>query len=237
MTFSKLARGEVLKVAVLQSNYLPWKGYFDIIQQVDLFVFYDDVQFTKNDWRNRNRIKTANGLQWLTVPVGQDIRRRIDEVEIPESRWQRKHWQAIQQSYQKAPHYSYIRPFLEDLLLKRDWRNLSELNQYAIQQLAADMLGCKARFARSSEYSLSGAKTERLLELLLAVNATHYLSGPSAKSYLSEQLFEAAGIALEYIDYGGYPEYDQLYPPFDHHVSIIDLLAAHGPDAGDFLKR
>lgn len=224
-----------MRVAVIQSNYLPWKGYFDIIRQVDLFVFYDDVQFTKNDWRNRNRIKTANGVQWLTVPVGKNIHRQIDEVLITESRWQRKHLQAILQSYQKSAHFDYLMPFLKDLFLQSKWTHLADLNQYAIRRIATDFLNCKTDYLLSSDLSLTGSKGERLLHLLKTVGATHYLSGPAARTYLNQNSFDEAGIKLEFIDYSQYQQYEQPFPPFDHHVSIIDLLATHGPTAVEFM--
>src|SRR5262249_18719018 len=153
-------------VAVLQSNYVPWKGYFDIIHDVDTFVFYDDVQFTKNDWRNRNRIKTAQGIQWLSVPVGGDIHRSIREVEIPDPRWQRKHFETLRQNYAKAPHFAYVEPLLEEVYVRRTWPMLSELNQFLITTISHDYLGLATQFDDSARYPLKGARQERLLELL-----------------------------------------------------------------------
>lgn len=223
------------RVAVLQSNYIPWKGYFDIIHSVDKFIFYDDVQFTKNDWRNRNRIKTSQGVQWLTVPVGQSFDRRIDEVEIPDAHWQAKHWKTISQSYARAPHFEQYRGFCEDVYLSRRWEKLSELNQHLITHISREFLGIRTEFDSSKNYTLTGQKSERLLALVRQTGALIYVSGPSARDYLDEAEFCAAGIAVEYANYSGYPEYPQVWPPFEHAVSILDLLFHTGPDAPLFI--
>jgi hypothetical protein len=222
-------------VAVLQSNYVPWKGYFDIVHDVDTFVFYDDVQFTKNDWRNRNRIKTAQGVQWLSVPVGQDIGRTIREVAIPDPRWQRKHFETLRQSYGKAPRFCDLEPFLEEVYLGRTWDNLSTMNQFLITRVCRDFLGIATKFDDSSRHVLKGARQERLLELLTALGATHYLSGPSGGDYMDVAAFGARGIQVTFKDYSGYPEYPQLHPPFEHRVSILDLLAHTGRDAPRYI--
>jgi hypothetical protein len=223
-------------VAVLQSNYLPWKGYFDLIGDVDLFVFYDDVQYTKNDWRNRNRIKTAQGLRWLTVPVGAHIHRRVFEVEIPDPRWQAVHWKTLQQCYARAPHFARYAPFFEEVYLGRAWTNLSALNQFLIKTIAADFLGLRTRFADSRDWSLPGTKGARLLALLERLGASAYVSGPAARSYLDERAFAAVGIAVSWKSYDGYPEYPQLHPPFEHQVSVVDLLFHLGPDAAHWVR-
>ena len=223
------------RVAVLQSNYIPWKGYFDIIREVDLFIFYDDLQFTKNDWRNRNRIKSAHGTEWLTIPVGQGTDRLICEVSIGDPRWQQKHWRTLQQNYGACPHFARYRPLFEDVFLGRRWTNLSELNQGLIRHIAHEFLGIRTRFADSREYALHGQKQERLLDLLAQAGATAYLSGPAARDYIAPERFEAAEITLEWKDYSGYPEYHQRFPPFEHRVSIVDLLFNVGPDAPYFI--
>jgi hypothetical protein len=223
------------KVAVLQSNYIPWKGYFDIIHAVDRFIFYDDVQYTKNDWRNRNRIKTSQGLQWLTIPVGSALNRNVEDVEIPDERWQKKHWKSIQQSYSSADHFSSYRGFFEHVYCERHWTNLSELNRYVIEHISRDSLGISAEFEVSSAFSLSGKKSDRLLDLVKQTQADVYVSGPSAQDYLDEAAFRASGIEIEYMDYSGYPEYPQAYPPFVHEVSILDVLFHVGRDAPRFI--
>lgn len=223
------------KVAILQSNYIPWKGYFDIIHDVDLFVFYDDVQYTKNDWRNRNKIKTQHGSAWLTIPTGTDLDRLICEVSLPDPRWQKNHYKNFLQYYAKAPFFRLYQPLLEEVYLTRQWSSLSELNQYFIKTIARDCLGVTTEFADSRSYGASGKCLDRLLDLLNKCGATHYVSGPAAQDYIDPSAFAAAGIELSYKDYSGYPEYPQYFPPFDHSVSILDLLFHTGTDAPEYI--
>ena len=217
-------------VAVLQSNYLPWKGYFDIIHDVDLFIFYDDVQFTKNDWRNRNRIKTPAGTAWLTVPVGQDIDRRICDVRITDPRWQRTHYRTLAQNYARAPYFPRYKAWLESVYLERTWTDLSSLNRHLIEGVCRE-LGIAARFADSRDWALEGRAGDRLLQLLRKAGAARYVSGPSASAYLDADLYAREGITVTYKSYEGYPEYAQPHPPFDPRVSIVDLLFCTGPEA------
>jgi len=219
------------RVAILQSNYLPWKGYFDIIHDVDLFVFYDCVQFTPRDWRTRNRIKTASGAQWITVPVGADRNRLIHDVAIPSADWQSKHWQTLRQNYGKCPHFERYRSWLEHVYLGTTWTSLSELNQSTIQHIASEILGISTSFIDSRQYEAEGQKLDRLLDLVRKTAATSYLSGPAAKDYIVPERFADLGVELRWKDYAGYPEYPQRFPPFEHGVSILDLLFNTGLDA------
>lgn len=223
------------KVAIIQSNYIPWKGYFDIIHDVDLFIFYDDVQYTKNDWRNRNKVKTSQGLCWLTIPVGSREGRLIYEVEIEQDIWTRKHWETIKQSYSKAPFFKKYQGFFEYVYLDAKWGNLSELNQFLVKTISKEFLGIGTDFKDSREYHPEGHKLERLIDLLIKVNAELYVSGPTAKGYIEENKFKEAGIELVFKDYSGYPEYPQLFPPFEHAVSILDILFNCGPAAPDYI--
>lgn len=223
------------RVAILQSNYIPWKGYFDIIHDVDLFVFYDDVQYTKNDWRNRNQIKTPSGLLWLTVPAGSDLDRLICEVRLTEAHWARKHWKSLQQFYSSAPHFKRYEEFFKDAYLGRRWDTLSELNQYLISTIARDHLGIRTTFADSRDYPVHGSKLGRLLDLVSKTGAGTYVSGPSAKDYINDQAFAEMGVELVYKSYDGYPEYPQRHPPFAHAVSIVDLLFNAGPEAPRYI--
>jgi hypothetical protein len=215
------------RVAVLQSSYVPWKGYFDIIRDVDEFVFYDDVQFTKNDWRNRNLIKTAAGTRWLSIPVGSRIDRLVCEVEL--------HWRQLTEAYRRAPFFAHYRPFFEDVYLGREWRMLSDLNQHLVRAIAHDLLGLHTTFTDSRVYGAEGVRQVRLLDLLGKVGAGTYVSGPSARSYIEPERFTEAGITLVWKDYAGYPEYPQLHPPFAHQVSVIDLLFNVGPEAPRYI--
>lgn len=222
-------------VVVIQSNYIPWKGYFDLIHDADEFIFYDDLQFTKNDWRNRNKIKSINGAEWLTIPVGSDNKRLICEVDIKESIWQVKHWKTLQTNYSASRYFDRYRPFFEDFFLGHKWKNLSEINQHLIRYIACDLFGVTTTFRDSRQYLLTGQKQDRLLDLLGKAGATRYISGPAAKAYIEPDLFESAGIELVWKDYSGYPEYPQRFPPFEHGVSILDLLFNVGPDAPDYI--
>lgn len=223
------------RVAVLQSNYIPWKGYFDIIHDVDVFVFYDDVQYTKNDWRNRNLVKTVKGTEWLSIPVGSREDRLICDVEIHDTHWPNKHWRTICQCYGKTPHFARYEGALKEVYLGRSWQSLSALNQHLIGLIARQFLGIETALSDSREFHACGAKLDRLLDLLSKVGATSYVSGPAARDYIDAGRFQAAGIELHWKDYRGYPEYPQRFPPFTHQVTILDLLFNTGPDAPHFI--
>lgn len=222
------------RVAIVQSNYIPWKGYFDMIAAVDEFILYDDVQFTKNDWRNRNKIKTPQGTQWLSIPVGQDIRRLIREV-VPEPGWQVKHWKTLVANYRRAPYFDEVSAWLEPLYLSRKFENLSQLNRAYIEGVCT-YLGVGTRLRNSWDFEIQHGRTERLVDLCLQSGATEYVSGPAARAYLDESLFGAHGIDVRWFDYAGYPEYPQLWGGFDHAVSILDLLFNCGTSAPRFMK-
>lgn len=224
------------KVAILQSNYIPWKGYFDIINSVDEFIFHDDLQYTKNDWRNRNKIKTKDGLFWLTIPCGTNEKRLICEVELLDYSWQKKHWSIIVNNYSKSKCWKKYKAFFEEYYLSKNWRNLSELNQNLIKSISIELFGIKTIFKDSRDFNLTTHKAERVLELLKKTGADYYLSGPSAKNYLSEDILNQNGIELSWMDYSGYPEYNQLHPPFEHGVTILDLLFNEGENARKFMK-
>ncbi len=223
------------RVAVIQSSYIPWKGYFDIINDVDEFIFYDDVQFTRQDWRSRNRIKTSNGPLWLSIPTGSALDRRICDVRLEDSRWQAKHWKSILQNYSRTAHFARYRDFFEAVYLGRTWESLSELNQFLTREISQRFLGIRVKFDDSRRHDAQGQRLDRLIDLLAKAGATTYVSGPSARDYIDEAAFAAAGIALQFKDYGGYPEYPQTHPPFRHDISVIDLLFNVGEAAPDFI--
>ena len=227
-----------MNCVILQPSYIPWRGFFHQIQKADVFVFYDDVQFDKRGWRNRNRIKTPQGSQWLTIPVhsgGHQIEHTpINEIRICQDEdWSRKHWLTLQQHYGKAPYFGRYREMLERAYHRRDPR-LADFTIDLTVQIAGELGLRDTRFVRSSTLGVTGVKTDRLLNLLAKVKATHYISGPSARDYIETEKFAAAGITLEFMTYD-YPEYPQLYPPFDPQVSILDLLFMTGPEAPRFI--
>lgn len=225
-------------VAILQSNYIPWKGYFDLIRRSDLFILYDDMQYTRRDWRNRNIIKTPQGPAWLTIPVqvkGRYIQ-PIREVQISDPSWERTHWQTLAHNYARAPFWAFYRERLESLYLDCRETHLSRINHRFLAALC-EWLGIRTPIHWSMDYALAPGKTERLLDLCRQAGATRYLSGPAARDYLDASLFNQAGIEVEWMDYAGYPEYPQLHGPFEHKVSALDLLLNTGPDAPAYLSR
>jgi hypothetical protein len=226
------------KVAILQSNYIPWKGYFDLINAVDEFVLYDSAQYTHGDWRNRNRIKTPNGLQWLTIPVNAPFERSLPICEVQvlneRFRWQEKHWKSLVTNYSKAPYFNFYREIFEQLYIAKEYHFLSEVNETFIRAIAG-ILGIKTKISLWREFEYAGDRSERLLQICKQAGATTYLSGPAAKSYLNEDIFSEANIKVEWMNYAGYPEYPQFYPPFSHEVSILDLLFHTGPKAPEFM--
>lgn len=226
------------KCAILQSNYIPWKGVFDMINQVDTFVFFEDVDYTKRDWRTRNKIKTANGEVWLSVPVKKTARgTKIYEIEISqEENWQEKHYKTIVGSYKKTPFFSEYHYLLEEIYLKRKWTNLSEFNIFTTKLLAG-ALGITTQFVNSVDLATSGIKDDKLIEICQKIGADYYLSGPAAKDYIVNEKFEKANIELDYIDYSHYLQYPQLHGEFDHYVSVLDVLFNCGNSAKNYIFK
>lgn len=226
-----------LNIAISQSNYIPWKGYFDCINSVDEFVLYDDMQYTRRDWRNRNKIKTREGAQWITIPV--DVKgkyfQKINETTINDPSWAENHWRTIVHNYGKAPFFSQYKEIFEKLYLGNMETLLSRVN-YNFITAVCSVLDIKTKFLWSSEFELLEGKTERLLDICKKRNATKYISAPAAKAYMDVSLFENEGISVEFMDYSGYPEYKQLFGDFDHAVSILDLIFNEGPNAPQFMK-
>jgi len=226
------------RVAIVQSNYIPWKGYFDLIARVDEFVLYDDVQYTRRDWRNRNVIKTPQGKTWLTVPVQVKGRfhQRIDETLVSDPAWAERHWKTLGHVYAAAPYFTKYRDELAEIYRQCGGeRLLSHVNRRLIDAVC-ERLGIGTAITWSSDYRSEGSVNERLLGICLKAGADVYLSGPGARSYLDEKLFEQAGVSVEWMDYSGYPEYPQLHPPFDHAVTVLDLLFNTGPEAPKYMK-
>jgi len=223
-----------MNVVILQPSYIPWRGFFDQIRRADLFVFYDDVQYDKHGWRNRNQIKTNQGKQWLTIPVnskGVTSGIQIKDVRIDWSKpWAKSHLKSITISYSKSPYFKAYLPLLESLYQRHD-EFLADFTIKSTIVLARELGMTSTRFMRSSELSdIEGQKTDRVISVLKQVGATHYLCGPSASSYMEPEKFAAAGISFEYMEYN-YPEYPQLHPPYDMYVTILDLMFMTGKDA------
>jgi hypothetical protein len=227
------ANGPIIKpqarrVGIIQPSFIPWRGFFDFINSVDLFIYLDDVQFSKQGWRSRNKIKTRNGVHWLSISVKKfHIGQTINEILIDyESNWPERHKNLWYENYRMAPFYHEIQPIL-DITSARKFENISDLN-IALTQAICDYLSIKTPTLRSSDLNIDGSSTDKLIKLLSAVGATSYLSGPSADAYLDRSLFQASGIDLEYKSYE-YDPYAQMWGSFQNHVSILDLIANCGP--------
>ena len=218
-------------VVILQSNYIPWKGYFDLMHDADEFILYDCRQYTRQDWRNRNQVKAEEGPRWLTIPVVGKFGQRIDETEIASRGWASSHWKTLVQLYRKAPHFRTYADRIEGLYrTAADEQMLSTVNRIFLEGIGS-ILGSNTRLRWSSEFSIAEGKSEALLALIRAAGASRYVSGPAARNYIAIELFEQARIELSFKSYDGYPEYPQQYPPFAHGVTVLDLLFNVGPDA------
>jgi len=223
------------KIAILQSNYIPWKGYFDLIASVDEFVIYDDVQYTKNDWRNRNIIKTPSGEQWLTIPASRGNHQTVREVRVTNPTWAERHWKTLQANYAKASYFDETQKWLQPLYDEMESDHLSQINKAFIREICA-VLGIDTKIREISEFAAAGGQTERLVNVCKETNAVCYVSGPAAKGYLDVDLFHAAEMEVEWFNYSGYRPYKQLWGGFVHTVSIIDLLFNCGPTARQFMR-
>jgi len=228
----------VKRIAILQSDYIPWKGYFDIINSVDEFVIYDEAQYTKRDWRNRNLIKTRNGLIWLTIPVKTKSRfyQKICDAEIIGNSWSDKHFDSIRHGYTNT---KYFKEFAEIIMNayheSKSLKYLSDVNKLFLD-IILSILNIKTKISSSSEYIYSGNSTDKIISICRQAGASEYLTGQAAKSYLDEGRLRKSGISLLWMDYSGYPEYEQLYPPFEHRVSILDLIFNMGTEARNYMK-
>jgi hypothetical protein len=226
------------RVAIVQSSYIPWKGYFDLIRASDEFILLDEVQFTKRDWRSRNRIKTKDGLHWLSIPVHTKGRyeQRILDTTISDPSWSTRHWQTIRSAYARTPYFDAYAPLFEPLYLAPVSDRLSEINHSLIVAMCRG-LGITTPITWSEAYHPREGRNERLIDLCVKAGATEYLSGPAARGYLDERAFNDSGVAVQFADYDHYPEYPQPHGPFEHAVSALDLLFCTGPRAIEHMKH
>ena len=226
------------KIIITQSNYIPWKGYFDGMALASDFVIYDDMQYTKRDWRNRNLIKTAQGLKWLSIPVEVKGKyfQKINETKISDTKWNIDHLNQLKQNYKNARSYKEVIDWIEDLYINCKFDLLTDVNQYFLENIIT-FLGIKINLLRSENFTLLEDKTERLVKICKDLNATEYFSGPAAKAYMDERKFMDNNIIVTYFDYSDYKDYKQTYEPFEHGVSIIDLIFNEGKNAHNLLKH
>ena len=223
-------------IGIIQPSYIPWRGYFDFIHEVDIFVFLDDVQYTRRDWRSRNRIKLPDGeTRWLTVPVLGGRDQLIRDVRIDNSQgWSRKHLEALRHSYSKCPFFENYRNTLAELYEPGRFDRLGDLDVALTRQIC-EWLGLTPHFVNASELSVDGTKDDRLIRIVQRLGGDAYLSGPGAKDYIRPQLWSEAGIKLMYKNHAGYPEYRQISEPFQPEVTALDLMFMVGSEAPDYI--
>jgi len=224
------------KIAIVQSNYIPWIGYFDLLKTVDEFVLFDDVQYTKRDWRNRNNIKTPDGVFKLTIPVltKGNFYQKINETKISNTEWPESHWETIRVNYKRSKYFEEISSWLKPLYLSSHSESLSEMNYIFIKGICG-YLDINTIITRSSDYNIIEGKTERLADICIQAMADEYVSGPAAKIYMDEKIFKELHIKLSWFEYPEYKKYDQLWGGFEKNLSIIDLLFNHGPQSINYI--
>jgi hypothetical protein len=231
--------GQEKSIAILQSNYIPWKGYFDLIAAVDEFLIFDEVQFTRRDWRNRNKIVVQGAVKWLTIPVKTKGRylEPIEEIETDGNGWTEQHWKTISHAYRRAPHFAGYQAILEATYQQAaDLVRLTEINELFLRTIAG-LLGIATPIARANVVPrTTQSPSDRLVEICLGRHATEYVSGPAARAYIEPEKFSNAAVALRYADYSGYPVYEQHATVFEHGVSVLDLLMRCGSAARGHLK-
>jgi hypothetical protein len=226
-----------MRICIIQSCYIPWKGFFDLVGRCQQYVIYDSAQYSKGHWHNRNRIKTENGSRWLTIPVSTADRltQAIDEVRIAKP-WADEHWRLIELSYRKAPSFNEVGPLVKDWYEQAEKEALLTDVNFIFLKGIARFLGVQTDMVRDRSYPFHGSRMERLLSIVQAAGADRYLSGPAAKEYFDETMFNSEGVLTEWMDYDGYPQYPQLHGAFEHTVSILDLIFNAGTDARHYLK-
>ena len=222
-------------VSIHQPQYLPWLGYFDKIDAADVFCFLDNVQYKKNEWQNRNRIKTAQGAQWLTVPVSYRFGQKISEVLVNNhENWVRKHLQGLVTNYAKAPFFEQYFGLIEEVL-RRPWERLADLNIHLIEVLINGLGLTDTETVVASDLDLRDDPTDRLVDICRSVGADAYLSGKDGAKYMDLARFEDAGIAVVFQEFR-HPVYTQLFGGFESHLSVVDLLFNCGPDAAAVIR-
>lgn len=214
------------RVVILQSNYIPWRGYFDLINDADIFIFYDEVQYTRRDWRNRNIIVSKQGEQWLSLPVKQSGKyfQSILDTEIAAPNWAKKHWGSLRNVYGKSLGYPKWGALTESLYSQlSDELSLTKVNRLFITEICK-ALNINTEFKCSSTIESQQGKTERLVGLCQAVGGSEYISGPAAKDYIDESQFKKAGIHLKWKSYPQYQPYLQKDGNYRVGVTILDTL-------------
>lgn len=226
------------KLIITQSNYIPWKGYFSYMRKATHFVVYDDMQYTKRDWRNRNKLITPQGIKWLSIPI--DVKgkfnQKINEAKVADINWGSDHWNFIETNYRNAPYFEkYVETF-KPLYLNPPSEYLSDINLAFIKEILK-LLSIDIKIIKSSEFRLVGDKTEKLVNICKELGAVEYYTGPAAKEYMDEAKFIENNIKVEYYSLEGYPIYKQTYGEFDHYVSILDMFFNLGDETNKYFNK
>jgi hypothetical protein len=225
------------KVIITQSNYIPWKGYFSAMKEATHLVLYDDMQYTKRDWRNRNKLITPQGPKWLSIPI--DVKgkyyQKINEAQINDINWGHNHWNFIKNNYIKSPYFKEYQHHFIDLYLNPSSPYLSDINLDFIKKIIT-LLEIEIKVISSKEFNLKGDKTEKLVNVCKELNAEKYYTGPAAQNYMDESLFINNNIEIEYYNFSGYPEYKQQWEGFSHAVSILDMFFNLGPKTIEYFN-
>ena len=225
-----------MRIAISQSNYLPWRGYFGVIASVDCFIFLDEVQFTSRDWRSRNRIKTKDGLKWLSIPVGASLSRRVSEVLLPKNNWQLKHKSLVMEAYKNSNNYERGLQFIEEIYLVESFSHLSEYNKFCIQKISREFFHLETKFIDSSQIPHQGISSDRILSIAKNIGAKEYITGPSGLNYLKISDFENFGIKVLVANFTNLPRYDQLHGEFVSNTSVVDLIFNVEEELTPFIK-
>jgi hypothetical protein len=227
------------KIIITQSNYIPWKGYFTTMKYATHIVLYDDAQYTKRDWRNRNKIITQKGPTWLTIPI--DVKgkfnQKVNEAKVKNNQWPIDHWNKIRENYKKAPHFKQYSKHFEDIYLKElpKYEYLSDINRFMLVT-CVDLLGIDIEILDSREFDIRGGKTGKLINICKDLEAGEYFTGPAAKGYMEENLFDENNIKLTYYDLENFPEYNQSWDGFSHYISVLDMFFNLGDETSKYFN-
>ena len=224
-------------IIITQSNYIPWKGFFRGMINATHFVYYDEMQYTKRDWRNRNILISEGGPKWITIPVKTkgNFFQKISDVYVSDKEWGKNHWNFIENNYKSSPFFETYKNIFQPLYLNPVSENLSEINLSFIKVILS-LLEIDIKIISSKEFKLKGDKTEKLLNICKELNADNYITGSAAKNYINSDLFESNSININYLNYNDFKEYKQNWNGFDHNVSILDMFFNLGYDTIKHLK-
>ena len=227
-----------MKIVITQSNYIPWKGYFDLINYADKFIFFDEVQYTRRNWRNRNLLNDGKNKKWITLPVNNkgNYNEKISNIVVKDENWVNHHLKIFKHYYSKSEFFNEAYEFLQEVYSKIDSNNLSLINIHIIKSISKYLnLNCKFENSKTINQNKEDA-SERLVEICKSQKSTIYVTGPSARNYLNEKIFLNNDIKIEWFDYGETKNYKQQSASFIKNLSIVDCIMNCGTDINKFLN-